>query len=182
MDPLSFSASLIAVTGAATALIKGLNKLQRELRDASGTLASLANETTDVRLVLDAAETALQEWRTASCHSSLPASFNKVDGVLIGLTDNLTALLAIVERCLAERDPESGHFVSHRARIKWLSEKKRAKPLQRALQESKKNLLVLLEAHNLYAIWTNSDHITLTIAQGWSHEAPTGNSTYIPWK
>jgi ABC-type transporter Mla subunit MlaD len=149
MDPLSFSASLITVIGAAAALTKGLNKLQRELRDTSGTLTSLVNETTDLRLLLDATDSALREWRTVSGQTLLPPSFNKVDDVLNGLTKNLNALSDIVRRCLAERDPESGKFLSNVARVKWLKDKKKAKPFQKALQESKKDLLVLLEAHNL---------------------------------
>jgi hypothetical protein len=149
MDPVSFSVNMTTVVSILSSLTKGLSKLQCELRDGSGTLASLVNETNDLRLVLDTTDTALREWHMVSGQTVLPLSFTRVEDSLKGLTKNLNAILDIVHRCLAERDQESGKFLSHIARVKWLKEKKRARIFQKALQESKKDLLVLLEAHNL---------------------------------
>ena len=51
MDPLSLTASLLAILGASGAIAKGLNKIRR-LKDAPGILLQLNNEVTDLHLLI----------------------------------------------------------------------------------------------------------------------------------
>jgi hypothetical protein len=110
---------------------------------------ALVNETSDLRVVLSATEVVLQKWRAVPGQDVLLESYTKAAQVFAKLRHDISALQQILDRCLAECDPESGKFLSHLARLRWLKEKKRAKPLHRNLQEAKKDLLILLEAHNL---------------------------------
>ena len=51
MDPLSLTASLLAILGAGGAIAKGLNKI-RNLKDAPAVLLQLNNEVTDLHILI----------------------------------------------------------------------------------------------------------------------------------
>ena len=60
MDPLSITASLIALIGAAESIAVGINKLA-SLRNAPASVLALNNELSDLRLVLREVEPLLQK-------------------------------------------------------------------------------------------------------------------------
>ena len=78
MDPLSITASLIALIGAAESIAVGINKLA-SLRNAPASVLALNNELSDLRLVLREVEPLLQKHYQALAHtqsSPFPASGN----------------------------------------------------------------------------------------------------------
>ena len=78
MDPLSITASLIALIGAAESIAVGINKLA-SLRNAPASVLALNNELSDLRLVLREVEPLLQKHYQALADtqsSRFPASGN----------------------------------------------------------------------------------------------------------
>lgn len=152
MDPLSLTASLIAVLGAAGTIAKQLNLLRSTLRHASSTLCSLTNEISDLRVVLSACETAIGELYSnpdlSQRRSRVPLS--DLDQILGRIRGSLAELGAILSSCLPACSPDTNtrHCICV-AKLKWIREKNNAQTLQNQVRESKQDLLVLLESHSV---------------------------------
>ena len=99
MDPLSVAASALTVIQAVVVVSKGLENLRTELRNASTTLCSLANEISDARLLLDACESALRRWHQSSSLKTLPLSFAKSVETLDFIHNKVSELDALLNRC-----------------------------------------------------------------------------------
>jgi hypothetical protein len=61
MDPLSFTASVITVIATVVTVAKSLDELRNTLQHAPDVLSSLVNEVSDLRIVLEACDSAVQE-------------------------------------------------------------------------------------------------------------------------
>jgi hypothetical protein len=152
MDPLSVTASVIAVLGAAATIAKQLNLLRSTLHHASSTLCSLTNEISDLRVVLGACETAIDELYSnpdySQRRSRVPLS--DLDQILGRIRGSLAELSAILSACLpaCSKGTTSGHSIRV-AKLKWIREKNNAQRLQNHVHESKQDLLVLLESHSV---------------------------------
>jgi Fungal N-terminal domain of STAND proteins len=66
MDPLSLTASIVAVVGAASTVAKSLEQLRTAFRDATTTVSALINEVSDLQIVLEACETAASKLESIS--------------------------------------------------------------------------------------------------------------------
>lgn len=152
MDPLSITASIIAILGAAATIAKELDLLRSTLRHASSTLCSLTNEISDLRVVLSACETAIGELYSdpdlSQRRSRIPLS--DLDQILGRIRGSLAELGAILSSCLPACSPDtSSRHSIHVAKLKWVREKSNAQRLQNHVRASKQDLLVLLESHSV---------------------------------
>lgn len=147
MDPLSFTASLIAVVGAAATAAKQLENLRTTLRDASSALCSLTNEISDLRIVLRACETAVQELYANSSEHDPPTALADVAGLFEKTTALLEELDKAVGSCLKEGSDDHGK--AKVAKFKWLRQRRHVRTIQEKLRESKQDILVLMESHSL---------------------------------
>jgi len=145
MDPLSIAASALTVIQVVVVVSKSLEDIRAQLRNASTTLSNLANEIADVRLLLDACESALRKWHQSSSQKSLPLSFTKSVEILDFIHDKVNELDALVKRCY-ER---SGSAQTEFSKWRWLRERSNVKKIQESLRDSKRDLMLLLEVHNL---------------------------------
>jgi hypothetical protein len=152
MDPLSVTASVIAILGAAATVAKQLDLLRSTLRHASSTLYSLTNEISDLRVVVGACETAIGELYSNPdlSHRRSRIPLCDLDQILGRIRGSLAELDAILSSCLpaCSPDPSRGNRI-HVAKLKWIREKSNAQRLQNHVRESKQDLLVLLESHSV---------------------------------
>jgi hypothetical protein len=147
MDPLSVSASLIAVIGAATSAVKGLDQLRRSLRDASTDICSLINEVSDLQVVLAAIEAAFTGWQNTHGSPSLETPLSNGFHILDRAKDQLQLLNNVVSSFV--EDSERVIKPSRTAQFRWVREKRKIKRIQHNIYEAKNELAVLLGAHNL---------------------------------
>ena len=86
MDPLSLTASLIAIVGATGRISKTIQKIV-SIRGAPDVVSALSNEISDLRLVLQAVETLLQRGSTfpSPFYSSLRASLDRARAQMLEL-------------------------------------------------------------------------------------------------
>jgi hypothetical protein len=144
MDPLSLTASLIAIIGAATTVAKSLEDLRTTLRDASNDLFSLINEISDLRIVLDAIAVVLKEWQDGQ--NPWPSTDMGLSHILASADRKLLELNNLVLSCLV--NPNSTSLIQP-ARLKWLRERKRIKECRKGIRDRKQDLTTLLGAYNL---------------------------------
>jgi hypothetical protein len=147
MDPLSFTASLIAVIGAAATVAKQLENLRTTLRDASSDLYSITNEISDLRIVLGACESAVNELYANSSEHNPPTPLADVVQLFEKTTGFLNELDRIVISCL--KDSRDGEGRSRVAKFRWLRERSNVRSLQNQLRGAKQDILVLMESHSL---------------------------------
>lgn len=147
MDPLSFTASLIAVVGAAATAAKQLDNLRTTLRDASSALCSIIDEISDLRVVLGACESAVNELYANSSGHDPPTPLADVAQLFEKTAGFLIELDGIVGSCL--KDSRGGEGRIRVAKFRWLREKSHVKSLQNQLREAKQDILVLMESHSL---------------------------------
>ena len=152
MDPLSITASVIAILGAAATIAEQLNLLRSTLRHASSTLCSLSNEISDLRVVLGACETAVGELYSNPdfSHRRLRIPFSDLNQILGRIKGSLAGLDTILSSCMPACSPDTSSRHNIRvAKLKWIREKSNAQRLQNHVRESKQDLLVLLESHSV---------------------------------
>ena len=99
MDPLSISASIVALIGAAKAVAVGLDKLA-SLRGAPAAVLQLNNEVSELRLVLDVAEPLLGKHNRAVASSG---DGSALQPNLDRAKDRLTELESIISNRLMTR-------------------------------------------------------------------------------
>ena len=147
MDPLSLTASLIAVVGAAATIAKQLEVLRSTIQNASTTLCSLTNEISDLRVVLGACETAIGERYTNPHLPNPPIPLSDLGQIVESLKSSLADLDGVLSSCLIHSaDGKHGIRV---AKLKWIREKSNAQRLQNHVRQSKLDLLALLESHSV---------------------------------
>jgi chromosome segregation ATPase len=147
MDPLSFTASLIAVIAAVTTTAKQLEQLRTALRDASSTLCLVSNEISDLNVVLRACESAVKELFENSSEHERPTALAEVASVFGKTTKLLHSLENAVRSCLKFPDKEGEEIRVEK--IRWLREKSKITKLRNELRERKQDILVLMESHSL---------------------------------
>jgi hypothetical protein len=147
MDPLSFTASLIAVVTAVGQVVQTLEELRTALREASSTLCLVANEISDLRIVLVACECAVKELHANSTDHELPTALADAASLFDKTTRLLKDLENAVRSCFKLRDTEDGK--TRVVKFRWLREKGKIRSLQNALREAKQDIIVLMESHSL---------------------------------
>ena len=142
MDPLSFTASIIAVTALTTQCLKAFSALRRNCRSLPGRLHALDNEVTDTHAVLTDVATLLAE----RGKSSIPEEEqSNALATITRLTAKLTELKSIVDSltvsCSRSRIPWA-------AAISWPKVQGRLSLLQEDIKSAKSRLNLLLGASN----------------------------------
>jgi len=139
MDPLSVTASVLTVLGAAGTVLRSLEKT-RSFRKAPEEVHALIEEVSDLRTVLGGVETLLRERREND---------RSLDGALLGLSvllgrakNKLLELDSVVHyRLIKHQHTKSGFEV---ARSKWVREKSAVASIQQALRDIRLNLATAL--------------------------------------
>ena len=148
MDPLSVTASCIAVAGAGGAAVKGLKKL-RELTKIPDILLSVMNEVADLTLVTQDIRLNLQLRKDA--YSILPSSISVITQLLDRAQDTLIELDQAINYRLLRSPKPNGEITFSRSA--WIMEEHRVQRLQASLRATRLDIAAL----NLYvlslAIW-----------------------------
>ena len=102
MDPISISASLVALIGAANTTVQGVRKLLR-LRGAPVIILALNNEISDIQLLLNEANVLIQQARSLHTEDvdkseNQTAGLRSLSPTLGHIQQKLTSLNAILER------------------------------------------------------------------------------------
>jgi hypothetical protein len=147
MDPLSFTASLIAVIGTAATVAQELNALQASLRDASGLLSALINEISDLRIILKACSSAVTELYRSANTANPPTPLADAEKILNRTKCHLEDLEKTILSCFKGSSDLSN--ISRGVKLRWLREKGKVERLQGKLRDSKQHLLMLLESQSV---------------------------------
>lgn len=163
MDPLSFTASLLTVTGLGVSVATNLEKLRHMIRDAPSTLSSLIDEIKDLRLVLTRTEEALREWEDILKPDSSPVSESDAMRVLRRAEAMLQGLDQLVASCLVKPEDSGKQSKlgmskllykkagdSNIALVRWARKQDRGKTIQMELQKIKHDLNALLGVYSSY--------------------------------
>lgn len=137
MDPLSFTASLLAVIGSAVTVAKNIDQLRRSLRDASEEFCQLLNELSDLQVVLRAINLECTD------HYTVPSEWH---GMFIRSKNKLIELDALIQRCLRGNCDEGRR--AKVLKLRWLKEKEKIMRIRDDLRETRQNLAIALEASN----------------------------------
>ena len=139
MDPLSLTASVIAVATLATQTCKAFSKLRGLHAAVPGRLHALNNEVADIELVLRQVAVVARE------RKSLPSTENQqqdLEHLLLQANTRLSELKAIVNRlCDSCANGKAG--VIFRG-YRWQREHERLQSLQNSIHSVKSNLNVFL--------------------------------------
>ena len=142
MDPLSFTASIIAVVTLGTQCVKAFNDLRNVSKVLPGRLHAVSNEVTDINLVLEDVAALLAE----RGQSGIPLGEQaNIWHVVARLTVELTELKSIVEALTASCSRTKIPIVKARA---WSKVQGKLLELQEDIKAAKSRLNVLLGASN----------------------------------
>ncbi|RYP71212.1 hypothetical protein DL769_004732 [Monosporascus sp. CRB-8-3] len=159
MDPLSITASVIAVVGAAQKCAQGIAML-REFQEAPEQLAALNNEVSDLELVLSHASSIGQQ-PSDDQHSSLLALSTQVERA----GKQLHALRTLIEQHLVRHGKKGNTKVT---RIGWIRERNRIAQMQRELRSTRLNIstalgvissILQVEADTITHIYSDSEYL-----------------------
>jgi len=148
MDPLSLTASVIAVIGAADSTGKGLLKLIA-LRGVPDIVLALNNEIAELKLMLHELEallydTTLSEVSRAHLNSSVLPN-------VLRAKDRLDALRTVTEQELHRRDGSIN-------RAAWLKVERKVCRIQISLRDSRQSINVALSIVNRYVLLHKCRH------------------------
>jgi len=147
MDPLSFAASIITVVATVAAVAKNLEELRDALQHAPDVLSSLVNEVSDLRIVLEACDSAVQELYSDSHQQDPPTPLADATQVLSRTEDYLKELDSLIRYCL--HDPTNGPSIFKSARLRWIKVRNKAERVQQQLRDSKQDLVMLMESQSV---------------------------------
>ena len=144
MDPLSITASCIAVAGAGGAAIKGLKKL-RDLRKIPDSILSVMNEIADLTLVLQGIQINIQLRQNSA---TLPqATISTMNQLLDRARDTLLKLDQVINIRLLRSPNTNGEVTfSHSA---WILEENRVRQLQLSLRITRLDIASTFAAMSL---------------------------------
>ena len=146
MDPLSVTASCIAVVGAGGAAVKGLKKL-RNLKKLPDALLSIINEIADITLVVQDIRSSFRLHQDLSNISQ--ASTDVIDQLLDRAQTTLLELDQIINIRLLEAPGRNGE--PSFSRTAWIFEEQRILRLQSSLRATRLDLAARFAALSLYA-------------------------------
>ena len=163
MDPLSLTASILAVVGAGARLAQGLDKLIA-LRGAPDELLALNNEVSDLRLVLSKLQDTEYEehWEASSAANLLTRARRK----LLEVEELIEYRLTTVDRLTGESKIDW---------VGWLRERSQVLRLQRDIKTIKNSLSTSLTI-GLYAEQRSTQLQVLTIAAATSRQEESINT------
>ena len=148
MDPLSLTASIIAIVGVGGEVAKAVRKLA-SLKDAPGLILALNNEISDLYLVILAIRDIYQRQRAS--FSSSPETLTTDNIVISTLTqanDKVLELKALHRRLTSRTTGSSNLNTLNKA--SWLRERKNVKKIQEDLHTVRLKLSAALGILNSY--------------------------------
>jgi ankyrin repeat protein len=151
MDPLSFSASLIAVIGAASTAAEQLERLRKLWTEAPDMLFTLSNDISDLELVLNVCKRAIQD---VDEHANLRwrSSFHLASQIVNKAETRLTELAEVLSICLKPANTVGAVHLFKIDRWKWIREgSRKATRIQMDLRKIKEELVMLLDAAGISA-------------------------------
>jgi hypothetical protein len=146
MDPLSFTASIIAVATLGTQCVKAFKSLRNVCNVLPGRLHAVSNEVTDINAVLEDVAALLAE---RGRHSVPHDEQANISHVVARLTIKLTELKSIVEALTASCARSKIPIVKARA---WSKVQGKLFELQEEIKIAKTRLNVLLGTSNSYVL------------------------------
>jgi hypothetical protein len=141
MDPLSIATGIITL---ANVIGDGLRRA-RTLQDAPFEIRALANEVTDLDVVVQEVVKALQEWSLYGSDAHGPQTSRNLYTILCRAQTKLLELDSILNKVLIE-DPSTKK--AKYARFVWLRQKSRVENLRKDLASLKLSFTNVLEAAN----------------------------------
>ncbi|KAL9071606.1 MAG: hypothetical protein Q9157_005414 [Trypethelium eluteriae] len=150
MDPLSLTASIIAVVGAATTVAKQLDHLRATLRDTPDDLCSVVNEISDLQLVLETCKAVTEHLATSDIDRSAPTA--EINVFLCKSEQYLQELGQLVSSCLSPSSSGGGIQRVRIARFRWSKASSQVNKLRTKLRDSRQDIHTLWEANNCLAI------------------------------
>ena len=147
MDPLSFAASIITVVATVATVARSLDELRDNLQYGPDVLSSLVNEVSDLRIVLEACDSAVQKLYSDSQQKSPLTPLADAAQVLNRTEIHLKELGSLVTWCL-HGAPES-HGIFKSARLRWIKARNKAEMIQQQLRDSKQHLVMLMESQSV---------------------------------
>jgi hypothetical protein len=139
MDPLSFTASLIAVIGLTTTAAKTMHQLIVSMRQAPDVVLALSNELSDLALVL-------LEVKHISDSSSLPQESRERLALLLSRTH---LKVDEVEKLASRLSEASSSNLLSLTRLTWREGKAKASALQKDLRLARSNIAAILAANSM---------------------------------
>jgi septation ring formation regulator EzrA len=147
MDPISFAASIITVIATVATVAKSLDELRDALQHAPDVLSSLVNEVSDLRIVLEACDSAVQELYKDSHQQSPPTPLADATQVLSRTQIQLKELDSLIKSCL--HGQSTGPAILTSARLRWIKARNKAERIQQQLRDSKQHLFMLMESQSV---------------------------------
>ncbi|KAG4431012.1 hypothetical protein IFR05_013502 [Cadophora sp. M221] len=144
MDPLSISASIVALIGAATTVVRGLDRLQA-LRHAPAELKVLLNEVGDLQVVLTSVKESLESLRGLGTQIPQDALRNLPD-MIDRATKTIEDLHNFVSGDLLKGDLNPASGVLKVSRRTWLGKDKKLAAFRGSIKECKDNLNIVLHS------------------------------------
>lgn len=151
MDPLSVTASVIAVATLAAQIGSALSELRTLCKQLPGRLHALSNEVSDIEVVLYQVARVVEE----RSHSSIPISHadkTTIPHILRKAEVKLNELKEVIDRIT--KLPTKNAAIVFKVRL-WRKEQSRIQILQEDIKEIKSSLNVILGASNSYARTTS---------------------------
>ncbi|MCJ1402645.1 hypothetical protein MMC11_005865 [Xylographa trunciseda] len=145
MDPLSLTASILAVLTAAGTVASGLKKLQ-SLKHASDDFLALMTEVSDLQLVLESVNDAIRAQGESGRH--LSTSLAKL---LLRAKTTLIKLNKIIQKRLTKTQTTSQNELKV-ARLAWIIKRSAVRILQEELRDIRLNLTTALASGNSVGI------------------------------
>ena len=157
MDPLSVTASCIAVAGAGGVAIKGLKKL-RDITKLPDVLLSIINEVADLTLVVQDIKSSFQSQQDSTNISQSSIA------VITQLIDRAQATLLLLDQVINYRllqSPKLNGEITF-SRSAWILEEQRVQRLQASLRTTRLDLATSFAALNLYVVQNSMGCFKLT--------------------
>jgi hypothetical protein len=123
MDPLSISASLVGLIGAAAATAQSLDRLRSFIKDTSTEFCLLRNEISDLQLILYATESAVRESKKGLEQWSRPNQLPIIAHSLQLAKDQLLELNQVVSSEVVDSYDRAG--AARVAKLQWFRVKSR---------------------------------------------------------
>ncbi|KAF7510833.1 hypothetical protein GJ744_005933 [Endocarpon pusillum] len=172
MDPLSITASILTILGAAGQVKKGLERLQ-SLKSAPQELCALTNEIADLQVVLNNFSECLSQLQT---QKSLEEDWVSSVQRPLGRAQNLIKELnVLIETKLTATKCPNEKGMPQVVRLSWTKEKKNLARFQKQLRETRVNLILALMTTNIHISSELRQHLTQIplIIQGISFTKPS---------
>ena len=142
-DPLSITASIIAVIGAAEGVSKSLAKI-KNIRNAPQEILGLINEVSDLRIILRDVERYVI--REVNQHSHSPEQLQTLSILIIRASDYLLELDKVIQYRLVKASSTSADFkVSRR---EWAVARSTIEKFRQSLRDVKLNIITQMGVMN----------------------------------